>query len=64
MNALTQDLLVAGDGRPVARPGDVMAGGAQSADGTTPDAGVEEELHVPVGTRRGSMRSWPTTRLA
>ena len=51
-----EDLLVAGVGRPVAGPDDVMAGRAKASGRAAPDAGVEEELHVPIGTRRGTMR--------
>lgn len=51
------DLLVAGIRRPVAGPGNVVTGGSEPLDGAAPDAGVEKELHVPVGTRRGSTRS-------
>jgi hypothetical protein len=59
-----KDLLVARVGLPVARPDDVMAGGTQPTEGAAPNAGVAEELHVPVGTRKGSTRSCPTNRFA
>jgi hypothetical protein len=58
------DLLVAWVDRPVAGPDHVVASGPEPLDGTTPHAGVEKELHVPVGTRRGSTRSWATSRFA
>jgi hypothetical protein len=41
-----------------------MARGAQPVDGAAPNAGIENELHVPVGTRKGSTRSCPTRRFA
>jgi hypothetical protein len=60
----SQDLLFARVGRPIARPDDVVPGRPEPFDGAAPDAGVEEESHVPAGTRNGSTRSWATSRLA
>ena len=62
--SVAQDLLVARVCRPVAGQDHVVPGGPERSDGAAPDAGVEEDLHVPVGTRKGSTRSWATRRFA
>jgi hypothetical protein len=60
----SEDLLVARVGGPIARPDHVVSGRPEPSDGAAPDARVEEESHAPVGTRKGSTRSWATSRLA
>ena len=59
-----EDLLIARVHFPIASPRDVVAAGSEREHGPAPDAGVEQDLHVPVLTSKGSILSWPTTRFA
>lgn len=52
-----QDLVITGIDRPVSCPDDIMACGFQWSDSTTPDAGIEQQLHEADSRGKGSMRS-------
>ena len=60
----SEDFLVAGILVPIASPLGIVASASEIRLGLSPDAGVQQDLHEPVGCSKSSMRSWPTTRLA
>ena len=49
---------------PIADPHYIMAGGRQLVQGSSPDAGIQEQFQLPDSNTRGSIRSLPTTRRA
>ena len=52
-----QDFFISGIFIPVARPDDVVTAHPECVGCTTPDACVEEELHVPLSIVSNSIRS-------
>ena len=60
----SQNLLVSRILEPTSRRDDIVTGSLQLSAGASPDACVEEDLHRPVGSIRGSTRSCATRRRA
>jgi hypothetical protein len=56
-----ENLIITGVIRPLSCPNDIVAGTSQFVGGSSPNARIQKELHVPVSSRNGSTRSWPTT---
>ncbi len=58
-----QNFIVPGILRPVAGPDNIMSGLFKRRTGAGPCAGIKQELQLPV-SRKGSIRSWLTSRRA
>jgi len=53
-------LIIARVIRPFSCPDYIVAGTSQFVGGSSLNACIQKELHVPVSSRNGSTRSWPT----
>ena len=58
-----QNFIVPGIFGPVAGPDDIVTGLFKRRAGAGPCTGIKQELQLPV-SRKGSMRSWLTSRRA
>ena len=58
-----QDIIITGIFGPVTGPDNIMSGFFEQRSGARPCAGIKQKLQLPV-SRKGSMRSWLTSRRA